>query len=101
MPVPPGLLLIAMNQDASYTPDLLGLYLDEAGSFPLLTKADEMRLGQIIQEGQEAQSTLEADESLTPKQRRDLRKRIGAAEDATRQFINANLRLVVSVARKY
>ena len=23
-------------------PDLLGLYLDEAGSFPLLTKADEM-----------------------------------------------------------
>ena len=30
-------------------PDLLGLYLDEAGSFPLLTKADEMRLGQVIQ----------------------------------------------------
>ncbi len=32
-------------------PDLLGLYLDEAGSFPLLTKADEMRLGQVIQDG--------------------------------------------------
>ena len=39
-------------------PDLLGLYLDEAGSFPLLTKADEMRLGQIIQEGQTARATL-------------------------------------------
>jgi RNA polymerase sigma factor (sigma-70 family) len=90
-----------MNQTSSYSPDLLGLYLDEAGSFPLLTKADEMRLGQIIQEGQEAQAQLDNEERLSPKQRRDLRKRIVAAEDATREFINANLRLVVSVARKY
>jgi RNA polymerase sigma factor (sigma-70 family) len=91
-------------------PDLLGLYLDEAGSFPLLTKADEMRLGQIIQEGQTARVTLEptaeADggehpPTLTARQKRELRKKVAAAEAATTQFINANLRLVVSVARKY
>jgi RNA polymerase sigma factor (sigma-70 family) len=90
-----------MNQTLSHAPDLLGLYLDEAGSFPLLTKADEMRLGQIIQEGQAAQALLARDEKLTAKVRRDLRKQVAAAEEATTQFINANLRLVVSVARKY
>jgi len=96
-----GLLLIAMNQNVSYTPDLLGLYLDEAGSFPLLTKADEMRLGQIIQEGQTAQAALDSGERIPPSERRRLRKQVAAAEEATTQFINANLRLVVSVARKY
>jgi RNA polymerase sigma factor (sigma-70 family) len=90
-----------MKRTLSHSPDLLGLYLDEAGSFPLLTKADEMRLGQIIQEGQAAEATLASAPKLTAKQRRDLRKQVAAAEQATTEFINANLRLVVSVARKY
>ncbi len=90
-----------MNQTVSHSPDLLGLYLDEAGSFPLLTKADEMRLGQVIQEGQAARAELDAGSKLTAKQRRELTRKVDAAADATTQFINANLRLVVSVARKY
>ncbi len=98
---PLGLFHYAMNQTLSYSPDLLGLYLDEAGSFPLLTKADEMRLGQIIQEGQAAQATLDSGEKLSSKQRRELRNKVVAGEQATTAFINANLRLVVSVARKY
>ncbi|MGC8627802.1 MAG: sigma-70 family RNA polymerase sigma factor [Acidimicrobiales bacterium] len=83
-------------------PDLLGLYLDEAGSFPLLTKADEMRLGQAIQAAQTASEELAAGgEELTPQRKRELRKIIAAGERATQHFINSNLRLVVSVARKY
>ena len=82
-------------------PDLLGLYLDEAGSFPLLTKADEMRLGQVIQAAQAAREELDSGRDITPRQKRELRKAIVAGEDATTQFINSNLRLVVSVARKY
>ncbi|MBO0728267.1 MAG: sigma-70 family RNA polymerase sigma factor [Acidimicrobiaceae bacterium] len=82
-------------------PDLLGLYLDEAGSFPLLTKADEMRLGQAIQEGQAAAEQLAGTEKLTAHQRRKLNKQVRDAEAASAEFINANLRLVVSVARKY
>jgi RNA polymerase sigma factor (sigma-70 family) len=82
-------------------PDLLGLYLDEAGSFPLLTKAEEMRLGRVIQEGQAAKEELAGSDTLSARQRRELRKQVSAAEQASTQFINANLRLVVSVARKY
>ncbi|HLI24466.1 MAG TPA: sigma-70 family RNA polymerase sigma factor [Acidimicrobiales bacterium] len=87
-------------------PDLLGLYLDEAGSFPLLTKADEMRLGQIIQQGQMARAALDAGtddqgNALSRRDRRQLVAAVAAADAATVQFINANLRLVVSVARKY
>jgi RNA polymerase primary sigma factor len=82
-------------------PDLLGLYLDEAGSYPLLTKVDEMHLGQAIQEAQEARATLLNGEVLTAKQRRELRRVISAGDAATEKFVKANLRLVVSVARKY
>ena len=82
-------------------PDLLGLYLDEAGSFPLLTKADEMRLGQVIQAAQAAREELETSSDLTAKRKKELRKAMLDGEDATTQFINSNLRLVVSVARKY
>ena len=91
-----------MNQTLSHSPDLLGLYLDEAGSFPLLTKADEMRLGQIIQEGQAAQADAWiAARSCRPSSAGSCGSRCDAADDATTEFINANLRLVVSVARKY
>lgn len=83
-------------------PDLLGLYLDEAGSFPLLTKADEMRLGQVIQEGQEAKAVLDdGAKGITSRQRKELRRQVADADAASSEFINANLRLVVSVARKY
>ena len=63
-----GVVLVAMNEQTRRTvnrgatatgPDLLGLYLDEAGSFPLLTKADEMRLGQAIQAAQAAREELD------------------------------------------
>ncbi|MGH9077689.1 MAG: sigma-70 family RNA polymerase sigma factor [Acidimicrobiales bacterium] len=91
----------ASRATAGAGPDLLGLYLDEAGSFPLLTKADEMRLGQIIQEGQGARAALGGDVAVGPRERRELSARVRAADAATVEFINSNLRLVVSVARKY
>jgi RNA polymerase sigma factor (sigma-70 family) len=81
--------------------DLVRLYLDEVGRYPLLTKADEARLGQLVQAGQEATAELESDAKLTPARRRQLRRAVRTGEEAADQFVKANLRLVVSVASKY
>jgi RNA polymerase sigma factor (sigma-70 family) len=83
-------------------PDLLGLYLNEAGRFALLTKADEVCLGQVIEAGRAASEELAGrGHGLAPRRTRELFEAVGAGDRARAQFINANLRLVVSVARKY
>ena len=83
-------------------PDLLGLYLDDAGRLPLLTRADEVGLGQAVQAGQSARDELVSrGHDLAPRHRRELRKLVALGDGAANQFISSNLRLVVSVARKY
>jgi RNA polymerase sigma factor (sigma-70 family) len=77
------------------------LYLDEVGRHPLLTKADEARLGQLVQAGQEAAAELQSGVKLTPARRRELRRAVRTGEDAAETFVKANLRLVVSIASKY
>jgi RNA polymerase sigma factor (sigma-70 family) len=81
--------------------DLVRLYLDEIGRHPLLTKDDEARLAQTIEAGREAAEKLESGEKVTPAKKRELRRVVRAGEAATEQFINSNLRLVVSIAKKY
>ncbi|MBW3627566.1 MAG: sigma-70 family RNA polymerase sigma factor, partial [Actinobacteria bacterium] len=85
--------------------DLVRLYLSDIGKHALLTKADEARLAQAIEDGSAARRELaeaeEAGERLSVARRRQLRQAIRAGEDATQTFIKANLRLVVSIAKKY
>jgi len=81
--------------------DSVGRYLDEIGCFPLLTKQDEQRLGKTITEGREAQRALAKGEKLTAKRKRDLERSVSAGEKATVEFVTANLRLVVSIAKRY
>jgi len=80
--------------------DLVRLYLDEIGRYPLLTKDDEVRLAQCIEDGRTAATELSAGKQ-TPSRRRELRRMVCAGDDATQAFVNANLRLVVSIAKKY
>jgi RNA polymerase primary sigma factor len=76
--------------------DSVGQYLNEIGLVPLLTAQEERELSQIIERGRDAQAKLDAGERS-----RDLRKAVRDAAAAKDRFIRANLRLVVSVARRY
>ena len=81
--------------------DLVRLYLTDAGRHPLLTREDEVRLAEIIERGRQARSRLDGGEKVTPSGRARLRREVRAAEEATETFVTSNLRLVVSVAKKY
>jgi RNA polymerase sigma factor (sigma-70 family) len=96
----PAKVTKARSTDRDYE-DLVRLYLEDVGRHDLLTKDDEARLAQAIEAGVEARNQLETTKKLTPTQRRNLRRAVRAGEEAHRQFVNSNLRLVVSIAKKY
>jgi RNA polymerase sigma factor (sigma-70 family) len=82
--------------------DLVRLYLTDIGQYPLLTKDDEVSLSQVIEAGREAQEILASPpKGLTPAKRRELRRATLRGEQAVQTFVQSNLRLVVSIAKKY
>ena len=81
--------------------DLVKLYLRDIGRYPLLTKDDEARLAQAIEAGRDATALVASDATLTPAKKRELRRIERRAADAQQTFVSCNLRLVVSIAKKY
>jgi len=80
--------------------DAVGMYLDEIAKHPLLDAAGEVELSKRIEAGLYAANLLTKEEfDLANKE--ELEWLAEDAENATRDFINSNLRLVVSIARKY
>jgi len=81
--------------------DLVRLYLTDIGQYPLLTKDDEVRLAQTIEGGREAAEKVENGAKLTAAEKRKLKIEAKRGEDAQQTFVQSNLRLVVSIAKKY
>jgi RNA polymerase primary sigma factor len=75
--------------------DSIGWYLSTIGRVPLLTPAEEIELAHHVQAGKRLQALPAAE--LTPQQRRHIRM----GQRARDRMMAANLRLVVSVAKKY
>jgi len=85
--------------------DPVRMYLKEIGRVSLLTAAEEVSLAMRIEAGGEACERLESIEiaglPVDPEELRRLRVVVGDGEVAKRALIQANLRLVVSIAKRY
>jgi len=86
--------------DSESTVDLTRRYLSELGSYPLLTAEQEVELAKAIEAGRVAEARLEAGD-ISSSERRALDAALTAAQVARRTFIQSNLRLVVSIAKRY
>ncbi len=82
--------------------DLVRMYLTDIGQFPLLSKDDEVRLAKDIERGGRAQKELSSRPKDMELQRREsLRLDVRRGKFAQSCFVQSNLRLVVSIAKKY
>lgn len=99
---------------AQTTTDLVRTYLREIGRVPLLTHEQEILYGKQVQRSTALQAvsesltaqlgrepTLDEWAKATALEETELTKAIAAGETAKRKMVEANLRLVVSVAKKY
>jgi RNA polymerase primary sigma factor len=76
-------------------------YLQEIGRVSLLSAAEEVELAERMERGKAATVRLASAEVLSAQLRTALRSDIFSGQDARRHLIQANLRLVVSIAKKY
>ncbi len=87
------------------TGDPVRMYLKEIGKVPLLTAAEEIDLAMKIEAGVAATEELDRAEDEGIELERREKRRLGRIEqvgiDAKQQLIEANLRLVVSIAKRY
>ena len=81
--------------------DLVETYLASVRQHDLLTAEQEVALAKIMEKGHRTEGLLEKGViKLDGNSRREVSRRRGAAQDAKNKFLAANLRLVVSQARK-
>ena len=83
------------------TSDLVRIYLREIGRVPLLTAEDEVELAKSIEAGLYAEEKLNSGFTLSAGDRADLEWLAADGVQGKQRLIEANLRLVVSIAKRY
>jgi len=83
------------------TSDLVRIYLREIGRVPLLTAEDEVELAKTIEAGLFAEEKMARSAILSRMERLDLEQLGRDGVRAKQRLIEANLRLVVSIAKRY
>ena len=81
--------------------DLVGVYLHEISRTPLLDAAQEVELSRAIEAGLYAEHLLDEGDIPEGVKKSELKLLVSEGERAKDLFIRANLRLVVSIARRY
>jgi len=105
-PDPARAAALAMAR-ASGSADPVKMYLKEIGKVSLLTAAEEVEIARRIETGAVA-ARLSSDSlalgewsSTAPEERRKIRRAVADGERARKELTSANLRLVVSIAKRY
>ena len=80
--------------------DPVKMYLKEIGQIPLLDPKEEPIIARQIQEGEQAKEYIK-NPDLSEEEKKQLAKIIADGEEAKQTLISSNLRLVVSIAKKY
>ena len=84
--------------------DPVRMYLKEIGKVPLLTAEQEIDLAKAMEAGLDAEKVLAEDEGknkLSDAKKKELKQIIYEGEEAKKRLAEANLRLVVSIAKRY
>jgi RNA polymerase sigma factor (sigma-70 family) len=81
--------------------DLVGVYLHEISRTPLLDAAGEVDLAKAVEAGLFAEHLLDTGETAQGASQAELTRLVIEGQRAKEQFVKANLRLVVSIARRY
>jgi RNA polymerase sigma factor (sigma-70 family) len=93
--------MVLRTDEVAEERDLVGVYLHEISRTPLLDAAREVDLSKAIEAGLYADHLLEEGQLPKGASQEELERLVIEGERAKDEFIRANLRLVVSIARRY
>jgi len=89
------------ESDEVWVSDPVRMYLNDIGRYRLLTAQEEVELSMAFEAGLKASAQLEKEDELSPEDRAILVATARRGELAQKRMVESNLRLVVSIARRY
>ena len=89
------------HDDLVHVSDPVRMYLQEIGRYPLLTPQQEVELAMQVESGLRADEKLTDGIELQPTEKVFVERQIRQADRARKRLVESNLRLVVSIAKKY